>query len=128
MKKKVSELTKDELNRAYLLAKGYRLIQAFEDTNERSWHDSNGEFLFWEGNEPDIASYPNLWWPIAEERRMAVSSVCTGEFGGIVHLGAWCAKDGYAKEPFVRVEAKTAGEAALRCYVTSVQGEEVEVP
>lgn len=107
MKKKISELTVDELNLVVAVMRGWKEI----DGKWYAPNDTNCPCLFM-GYRPDIASRPELWWPIARDNKIHILWLDTK-----VQVGS----------PYRTVMPDEVGEAVLRCWIMSEFGEEVDL-
>lgn len=118
MKKKVSELTVDGLNRVVAVMRGWKLTVG-ADTGTEYWDEPgrNATRL----QPPNFVSSPELWWPIAEEHKIDITFYKDGSG----HVD--CDYHDYGALWSFDFEPKRTGEAVLRCWITNEFGEEVEL-
>lgn len=118
MKIKTAELTGAALDWAEAHAsKREYLIQ-------RSAIDDEMHVYLKNGNRIEMMWSPSTSWlqsgPIIEQKRINTTYVVAGE-----HIGQWCASYGISKPRFF---GPTPLVAAMRCFVASKLGDEVDVP
>lgn len=123
MRVKTAELAGEQLNLAVGLANGWVTFPT--DSVERGtvWHHDATKAPF--GPVSDVGDWtPSIDWsqggPIIEREVIDVESICGGTDG-------WVA-DKYLANEMVRQYGPTPLVAAMRCYVASKLGTEVEVP
>lgn len=109
---KTSELTGSALNWAVAMAEGWQHTTAQDNGRQYPWLAKDGKYQ-------DPKNYrPSSNWmqggAIIERERIAVF---------VEYPKDWCATDGNH-----RMAGKTPLIAAMRCYVTSKLGDEVDVP
>jgi len=108
MKMKTAELTGAALNWAVAMCEGWQYTTARDSTGQYPW-------LIKVGKDIDPKQYrPSSNWmqggPIIERE-------------GIALLPGWT-----AERPGFSADGETALVAAMRCYVASKQGDEIEIP